>query len=86
MLPTRGDKLLTAAQAAELVGVTPRTIRNWRDRELLEVVKRTDQGWELFHKDDVRWAEAMARELGMQAIGTDPRRLRKPKPRAKVAA
>ena len=86
MLPTRGDNLLTAAQAAQLVGVTPKTIRNWRDRGLLEVAKRNDHGWELFHKDDVRWAEAWARDLGKQAIGTDPRRLRKPKPRAKVAA
>lgn len=86
MRPTRGDKLVTASQAAKMVGVTPKTIRNWRDRELLTVADWTDQGWELFNKADVRWAESLARELGKQAIGTDPRRLRKPKPRAKVAA
>ena len=84
--PTRGDRLVTASQAARLVGVTPKTIRNWRDRELLSIADWDEHGWELFHKADVRWAEAVARELGRQAIGTDPRRLRKPKPRAKVAA
>lgn len=86
MLPTRGDGLLTAAAGARLVGVTPRTIRNWRDRGLLSIADWDEHGWELFHKADVRWAEAVARDLGREAIGTDPRKLRKPKPRARAAA
>jgi MerR HTH family regulatory protein len=84
--PRRGDGLLTASAAASMVGVTPRTIRIWRDRELLGVAGRNERGWELFDRRAVRKAEMLAREQGMEALGTDPRKLRKPKPRARAAA
>lgn len=85
MLPVRADGLLSARAAAELVRVTPRTIDNWRARGLLDRFGLDERGWALYRREDVRAAEMEARRLGMAALGTDPRRLRKPKPRARAA-
>jgi D-alanyl-D-alanine carboxypeptidase len=86
MLPARGDGLLTAVAAGSMVGVTARTIRNWRARGLLGECGLDERGALLFTRAAVRAAEHAVREIGMARIGTDPRKLRKPKPRARVAA
>lgn len=83
MLLTRGDDMVTASEAARAVGVTPRTIHNWRRAGLLAARGMNERGWAMFRLREVREAEREARRLGMQRLngGTDPRRLRKPKPR-----
>lgn len=83
MLPTRGDGLLTTAQAAEMVRASPATIRSWVNRGYLSAWG-VDHGRKLYLRESVREAERAVRERGIEASGVDPRRLRKPRARAAV--
>ncbi len=76
MLPSRGDGLLTTPEAARLVGVSPATIRSWRQRGWL-VPQGLDERYRPLHtREAVRAAERRVRENGLGTSGIDPRLLR----------
>lgn len=78
MRPTRGDGFLTTAQAAELAGVSPATIRSWRNRGYLAPQGLDERNRPLHTREAIRAAERLVRENGLAASGIDPRQLRRP--------
>lgn len=82
MQPARGDGLLSTAEAAQLVRVTPATIRKWRSRRdqdgqpYLPTQGLDERGRPLHTAEAVRAAERRVRERGLRTTGIDPRRLR----------
>ena len=77
MRPTRGDGFLTTAESAALAGVSPATIRKWRERGHLVPQGLDERRRPLHTAAAVREAEQRAREAGLKASGIDPRRLRR---------
>lgn len=77
MLITRGDGLVTTAQAAAIVRVDPATIRQWRHRKHLRPRGLDERGNPLYHPDDVAAAEKRVRANGLRTSGVDPRTLRR---------
>jgi DNA-binding transcriptional MerR regulator len=77
MRPGRGDGLLTTPEAGRLVGVSPATIRSWRNRGHLVAQGLDERGYPLHTREAVREAERRVRESGLQASGIDPRQLRR---------
>ncbi|HZR50093.1 MAG TPA: helix-turn-helix domain-containing protein [Streptosporangiaceae bacterium] len=77
MRPARGDGMLTTPQAARLVGVSPATVRSWRNRGYLAPQGLDERGNPLHTPEAVRAAERLVREHGIKASGIDPRLLRK---------
>lgn len=73
MLPSRGDGLLTTAEAAQMVGRKPATIRSWRHRGWLEPQGLDERNRPLYARQAVRAAERRVRENGLRASGIDPR-------------
>lgn len=51
-LAARGEQLLTVRQAAELLGVSKSTLRNWTARGLVEAT-RTDGGHRRYRRADI---------------------------------
>jgi uncharacterized protein YjcR len=86
VLLSRGDRMLSTAEAAALVGVSPATIRAWRRRPLdpedptgpvtLEPQGLDERGHPVHTSKAVRAAERAVRERGIDRGGYDPRRLR----------
>ena len=76
MRPGRGDGFLTTAEAAQLVGVKPETIRSWRNRGWLTAQGLDERGRPLHTREAVRAAERVVRENGIGKTGIDPRQLR----------
>lgn len=76
MRPGRGDGLLTTAEAAKLAGVSPATIRSWRNRGWLVAQGLDERGYPLHTREAVRAAEKLVRENGIGKTGVDPRQLR----------
>jgi hypothetical protein len=76
MRPTRGDGLLTTPQAARMVGVTPATVRKWKQRGWLAPQGLDEHGYPLYTRQAVREAERLVRENGLRTSGVDPRALR----------
>jgi DNA-binding transcriptional MerR regulator len=76
MRPCRGDGLLRTPEAARLVGVSPATIRSWRNRGHLLPQGYDELGRPLHTREAVRDAEKRVRRNGLQATGIDPRQLR----------
>jgi MerR HTH family regulatory protein len=74
---TRGDGYVTTVQAAEMVRVTPATIRKWKQRGHLEPVGLDERGNPLYRPGDVTAAEKSVQRNGIAASGVDPRRKRK---------
>ena len=86
MRPCRGDGLLRTPEAARLIGVSPATIRSWRNRGHL-VSQGTDElGRPLHTREALRAAERRVRQNGLQASGIDPRQLRNRPPALGEAA
>lgn len=77
MRPCRGDGLLTTPEAARLVGVSPATIRSWRNRGHLAAQGLDERNRPLHTREAVREAERRVRSNGLQASGIDPRQLRR---------
>lgn len=77
MTPTRGDGLLTTAQAAKLAGIAPGTMRCWASRGWISPAGLDERGHPLYKAADVRQAEREVRERGIATSGIDPRRLRR---------
>lgn len=86
MRPVRGDGLLPTPEAAQLIGVSPATIRKWRERGWLEPQGLDERGRPLHSRTAVRAAERLVRANGLRTSGIDPRRLRKPRPAVPRAA
>jgi DNA-binding transcriptional MerR regulator len=82
MHPVRGDGLLPTPQAAQMVGVSPATIRSWRHRGWLEPQGLDEHGRPLYTRQAVREAERTVRQNGLRASGIDPRQLRRGMQRA----
>lgn len=76
MRPGRGDGLLTTAEAARLAGVSPATVRSWRNRGWLVAQGLDERNRPLHTREAVRAAERRVRENGIAASGIDPRQLR----------
>lgn len=76
MRPRRGDGLLTTPEAARLVGVSPATIRSWRNRGHLVAQGLDERSRPLHTREAVRAAERRVRENGLGISGVDPRQLR----------
>lgn len=75
-MPARADGYLTTTEAAELVGVRPVTIRQWRARGWL-VPQGLDEHHRPLHTPEaVRAAELLVRDHGITTSGIDPRLLR----------
>ena len=77
MLITRGDGYVTTAQAAQMVHVSPVTIRSWVLRGHLGKRGLDEHGHALYHPDDVAAAEKRVRDNGLRTSGIDPRRQRR---------
>jgi DNA-binding transcriptional MerR regulator len=77
MRPTRGDGYLTTALAAQMVGVTPATIRKWKQRGWLSPQGLDERNRPLYARQAVRAAERQVRENGLRTSGIDPRALRR---------
>jgi DNA-binding transcriptional MerR regulator len=75
--PGRGDGYITTPEAARLVGVSPATIRSWRNRGYLAAQGLDERGRPLHSREAVRAAERRVRENGLKASGIDPRQLRR---------
>jgi hypothetical protein len=73
---TRGDGFLTTAEAAQLVGVAPATIRSWRSRGYLKPQGLDERGYPLHRRDAVTAAEREVRASGLKTPRGDPRRFR----------
>ena len=76
MQPTRGDGFITTAQAAQMIGVKPPTIRSWRHRGWLEPQGLDERNRPLYTRQAIREAERRVRENGLRTSGVDPRQLR----------
>lgn len=83
MTPTRGDGLLNTPQLAQMLGVSPATIRKWRERGYLEPQGLDERRRPLHTRQAGRDAEHLVRSNGLRASGIDPRRLRRA---ARIAA
>ena len=77
MRPCRGDGFLKTAEAAQLVGVRPVTIRRWRMLGYLKPQGLDERGYPLHTREAVRAAEKQVRERGIEISGVDPRQLRR---------
>ena len=77
MRPCRGDGMLTTAESAALVRVSPATIRSWRKRGWLVPQGLDERGHPLHTREAVRAAERRVQANGIQASGIDPRQLRR---------
>lgn len=77
MRPARGDGFLTTPESAALAGVSPATIRKWRQRGHLKPQGLDERGHPLHTAEAVREAEESARAAGLRTSGVDPRRLRR---------
>lgn len=74
---TRSHGMITTAEAARLVHVSPATIRQWRKRGWLDKQGLDERGYPLHTPDAVRTAEREVRERGIELSGIDPRLLRR---------
>ena len=73
MTVTRGDGLITTAQAAAMVRKSPATIRSWVLRGRLHRAGLDERHNSLFDPADVAAAEMLVRENGLRTSGVDPR-------------
>lgn len=76
MRACRGDGLLTTTEAAQRVGVSPATIRSWRNRGWLAPQGLDERNRPLHSEEAVRAAELRVRANGLETSGIDPRLLR----------
>jgi DNA-binding transcriptional MerR regulator len=76
MRPSRGDGLLTTAEAARFAGVSVNTIYSWRNRGHLVAQGLDEHGRPLHTREALRGAELRVHKNGLQASGIDPRQLR----------
>lgn len=75
----RPDGYLTTVDAAEFIGVSASTIRQWRARGWLAIQGLDEKRYPLHTREAVRAAERRVRENGLTRNGTDPRQQRKPR-------
>ena len=73
MVITRGDGLITTAQAAAMVRRDPATIRTWVRRGRLRRAGLDERHNSLFDPAEVTAAEMLVRQNGLRASGVDPR-------------
>jgi DNA-binding transcriptional MerR regulator len=76
MVPTRGDGLLSTAQAARVAGCAPGTIRCWASRGELKAAGLDERGRPLYTRAAVIAEELRVRQNGLRVSGIDPRTLR----------
>ena len=78
-MPARPDGFLTTADAADLVGVQPVTIRKWRRLGYLAPQGLDERGYPVHSREAVREAEKLVWQQGLEATKgrVDPRQMRK---------
>lgn len=86
MRPGRGDGLLTTAETGRMLGVTPATVRKWKQRGWIAPAGLDERGRPLYARQVARQAEREVRERGIAASGIDPRTLRSRAALARPAA
>ncbi len=64
--PSASSALLSTAQAAQLLGVHPNTIRNWEDQNLLQAYRIGPRRDRRFRREDLE------RFLGIQDSNAEP--------------
>jgi hypothetical protein len=79
VLITRGDGLVTTAQAAQIAKRSPVTIRSWVQRDHLKPRGMDERGHPLYDPDDVARAEKAVHDNGLRTSGgrLDPRERRR---------
>jgi hypothetical protein len=70
---TRGDGLITTAQAAAMTRRDPATIRSWVRRGRLRRAGLDERHNSLFDPAEVTAAEMLVRGNGLRTSGVDPR-------------
>jgi hypothetical protein len=73
VVTTRGDGLITTAQAAAMVRRDPATIRSWVQRGRLRRAGLDERHNSLFDPAEVAAAEMIVRRNGIRTSGVDPR-------------
>ena len=76
VVPTRDDGMLTTVQSAKMLGVSPATIRSWRNRGHLRAQGLDERGRPLHAPEALRTAERLVTANGIARSGTSPRQLR----------
>lgn len=76
MIAAHPSGLLTTAESARLVRVSPVTIRAWRRLGWLEPQGLSEQGYPMHSAEAVREAARQVRQNGISKGGFDPRLLR----------
>lgn len=74
--PAHPSGFLSTAEAAQVAGVRPVTIRLWRKRGWLAAQGLSERGYPMHTREAVLAAERKVRENGLGASGVDPRRQR----------
>lgn len=76
MHPAHPSGMLSTPESARRIGVTPATIRKWRQRGWLKRQGLDERGRPLHTVEALKAAEELVRRHGIEASGIDPRRLR----------
>lgn len=76
MVPAHPSGMLSTPELARALGVSPATIRSWRNRGRLARQGLDEHGNPLHTLEAGRAAEQLVRRNGIEASGIDPRQLR----------
>lgn len=79
---TRGDGMLTGPEAARLAGISPSTLRTWRQRKHISPDGLDERDRPLYYPATVRAAERLVTQNGLRTRHINPRTERRAMQRA----